>query len=256
MVAYSLAEGLIIFFPPAPSVLDGGGCPLLFFFKKTFLFYRIYTMTFNMTRIIALIVVLSVVLLPFTINAQEPTAETFFEIGINNSENAEYSEAIDAFKHAVKLKPRYAKAYYQLGRAYFSLHRYSEAHEAYKNAVKHNSKYIDAYFSLGIISSMLGKDDEAITALKKVVRLSPRHAKAYFTLGNIYSELEKYEQAVDAYRKVVKLNSRDAAARYHLGVSYMQLRKQLLTSARKEYNALRKLDKDLAKDLEGKIKGK
>ena len=103
---------------------------------------------------------------------------------------------------------------------------------------------------------MLGKDDEAITALKKVVRLSPKHAKAYFTLGNIYSELEKYEQAVDAYRKVVKLNSRDAAARYHLGVSYMQLRKQLLKSARKEYNALRKLDKDLAKDLEGKIKGK
>jgi Flp pilus assembly protein TadD len=86
--------------------------------------------------------------------------------------------------------------------------------------------------------------------------LSPKHAKADFTLGNIYSELEKYEQAVDAYKKAVKLNPRDAAARYHLGVSYMQLRKQLLTSARKEYNALRKLDKDLAKDLEGKIKGK
>jgi tetratricopeptide (TPR) repeat protein len=52
--------------------------------------------------------------------AQKPSARTFFNLGVMNSEKAEYSEAIDYFQHAIKLKPDYAEAYLNLGHSYYS----------------------------------------------------------------------------------------------------------------------------------------
>ncbi len=103
---------------------------------------------------------------------------------------------------------------------------------------------------------MLGKNDEAIKALQKAVTLKPRDANAYFTLGNIYSELERYEKAIESYKKAVKIKPTFAEARYHLGVAYVELSKKSLDLARKEYNVLKKSDKDFASDLLEKIKSK
>jgi len=100
---------------------------------------------------ILLLAALLVILLSFNLDAQKPTAKTFFDLGIQHSRNAEYSEALDAFKHAIKLKPDYAEAYYNLGHIYFSLHRYTEAAEAYKQAVIIKPKYVEPYISFAII---------------------------------------------------------------------------------------------------------
>jgi tetratricopeptide (TPR) repeat protein len=193
---------------------------------------------------------------PYNTFAQKPTAKTFFDIGLKNSENAEYSEAIDAFKHAINLKPDYAEAYYYLGDAFFNLHRYTEAFDAFKQAVKIKPNYVEAHFSLGILASMLSEYDEAIKAFKKVVELNPKHAKAYFSLGNVYSELNRHEEAVEAYKKAIDIMPKFTEARYHLGIAYLELRKQLLKYARQQYNYLKRVDKDLAQDLLKKIRSK
>lgn len=208
---------------------------------------------------IALLVILSIVLFSFNLGgdpevsgrlfAQKPTAETFFDIGVQNSKNTEYSEAIDAFKHAIKLKPDYAEAYYNLGHVYYNLHRYTEAIDAYKEAVKVKPNYVEAYISLGIVSSMLSRYDEAIEALKKAVKINPKNAEAHYRLGNIYSELEKSEEAIEAFKQAVKIKPKFAEARYNLGVAYLELSKKALASARKEYKSLKRLNKDLASEL-------
>lgn len=192
----------------------------------------------------------------FSVRAQKPTARTFLEIGLQNSAKAEYSEAVDEFKQAIKLKPNYAEAHYHLGNAYFGLRRYDEALESYKKAVQIKPDYADAHYSLGILASMLSEYDLAITSFKAVTRLDPKNAKAYFSLGNVYNEKEDYEDAIIAYRSSVKIDPKNAAARYSLGVAYLQLRRQNLSAARNEYNALLKLDKDLAQDLAEKIAGR
>jgi len=198
----------------------------------------------------------SVALLPLTAYAQQPTARTFLELGITNNINSEFSEAIDEFKRAIELKPDYAEAYYHMGQAYFSLHRYDESYAAHKNSVKYDPKSADAHFSFGVISYMLGNDKEAIDALKKVLNVDPNHVNAYMKLGNIYLELKQYQDATDTYEKVLKIKSKSAEARYSLGVAYLGLSKAYMSAARKQQNALKKLDKDFATDLAEKIKGK
>ena len=50
-----------------------------------------------------IVIVLGVAALPFQGIAQQPTASTFFDIGLDNYNKMEYSEAIDSFEHAIKL---------------------------------------------------------------------------------------------------------------------------------------------------------
>jgi tetratricopeptide (TPR) repeat protein len=203
---------------------------------------------------IFLAVILSAALLPVTAYVQKPTAKTFLDIGIINNQNAEYSEAIDEFKRAIELKPDYGLAYYHLGHAYFGLHRYDEAHNAFKNAAKYSPKHADSHYSLGMLASMLGNDSEAIDALNKAVKHNPKHLKAYSKLGDIYLDLEKYEDAIKTYEKILKIDSKSASARYHLGLAYIALSNKYISWARKQHDALKKIDKDFAKDLADKIR--
>jgi Flp pilus assembly protein TadD len=101
-----------------------------------------------------------------------------------------------------------------------------------------------------------GYDDEAVRALEKAAALKSRDENAHFALGNIYSELGRYDEAIGAYRKAVKIKPKFAEAHYHLGVAYVELSKKALSSARREYNTLKKLDKDIAQELLDKIGGK
>ncbi len=204
-------------------------------------------------KIIVLITALSL-LGPTAVSSQDTDASEFFLQGVQNSQKMEYSEAIDAFQHTIKLDPKHAEAHYNLGHAYFKLHRYEEALQAYSKASELKPSYVDAHISVGIVSSMLSMYDEAITALNKAVKAKPKHAEAHYNLGNIYSETENYEQAIKSYEKAVSLKPKFAEARFHLGMAYMEYRKQLLSSARKEYKSLRNLNKDLASELNDIVK--
>ena len=203
---------------------------------------------------IFVITVALTILIPAATFSEHINASEFFLIGVQNSQKMEYSEAIDAFQHAIKLDPEHTEAHYHLGNAYFKLHRYEESLQSYKKAAEIKPSYFDAYISIGAVASMLSMYDEAVDALKKAVKLKPKHAEARYNLGNIYSEMENYEQAIKSYEKAVELKPKFAEARFHLGLSYMEYRKQLLSSARKEYKALRKLNKDLASELNDIIK--
>jgi tetratricopeptide (TPR) repeat protein len=214
------------------------------------------TMSSRKIQIIFLSLICISAVFSLHIYAEKPTAKTFVQIGLQNYENAEYSEAIDEFKQAIKLKPNYAAAHYHMGNAYFGLRRYDEALESYRKAVQINSEYTDAHFALGVLASMLSEYDESVASLKKAIKLNPKHSRACFSLGDVYSELENHEEAVKYYKKAVQLKPKDAAARYSLGVAYLKLDKQLVSSARKQYNILKKMDQDLAKDLEEKLRNR
>jgi len=62
-----------------------------------------------------LFIALFIVSHPSIVTLRSPQQKPFFEIGVENARNVEYSEAIDAFKHAIKLNPDYAEAYFNLG---------------------------------------------------------------------------------------------------------------------------------------------
>jgi len=111
----------------------------------------------------------------------------------------EYSEAIDAFEHAIKLNPKHADAYYNLGHAYFKLHRYEEALQSYKKAVELNSNNSAVYKNLGHLYRQLGRFNDACVNLKKSLALDADDRQTLCYLGDIYLILRRYQDAKAIY---------------------------------------------------------
>ena len=79
------------------------------------------------------------------------------------------SEALRAFKEAVKLNPEYAEAYYKMGLVYDSMLDHDKAIEAYTKVVALNPDFVKAYQSLGLAYEGKGQRAEAVKYFKKAL---------------------------------------------------------------------------------------
>jgi len=62
-------------------------------------------------------------------------AYNWYEQGYNEYEKKNYSRAIDSYRQAVRLNPKFVDAYYWLGRVYFDLGEYQQAISNYKQVL-------------------------------------------------------------------------------------------------------------------------
>ena len=97
-------------------------------------------------------------------------AEFHFNIGNAYRKQGQYTEALDAYKKTVAIKPGFAAAYYVMGNVCYKLKQYADA----------------------------------LDAFKKVINLKPHFAyRAYYVMGNVYKTLEQHSDALIAYEKSI-----------------------------------------------------
>jgi serine/threonine protein kinase/Flp pilus assembly protein TadD len=122
--------------------------------------------------------------------------------------------AIQLFKKAIELDPRYAGAYAGLGEAYANLYQDFErkdtwldkAIESSLRALMYDSTLSDAYAALSLAYWNKDSQDEALTASQKAIELDPNNFIGYWILGRIYLGSDKAREAVDLFLKVLTLN--------------------------------------------------
>ncbi len=203
--------------------------------------------------------------------------------GLIREAMGDHARAIQAFKKAVELDPKNARAHYNLALAYLSQGKLDEAIAALEEAVKAapENSYLRA--RLGALLAVKGELDRAeevlteavrmdpknslawdylgqvrlkkgdyagaIAALKKAVELAPlAYPEAYFYLGQAYLELGDAEKARFYLTKAVVLASKNADYRYWLGVANEKLGD--LEGARAQYQEALKLDPEHKKAKE------
>src|SRR5262245_34562506 len=104
------------------------------------------------------------------------------------------------------------------GKQLLDQQRYSEAIAAYREAVRRDPSDPIAQYGLGVAYSRTGADDQAIPAYREAIRLQPDNIDAYYGLG-VASERQGYDNdAIDAFREVIRRRPNDAMAHYGLGV--------------------------------------
>ena len=150
-------------------------------------------------------------------------AEAWAQSGFCNEKLGRHSEALEASKKAVNLRPS-AESYFNIGLASFYLKQYKEAAEAYRQSIKldpYNSA--DAYYALGLVYRDWGKADDEIYAYKQAIRLRPDYTGAYERLGSRYMKSKKFNEAVEVFRQLAALKPGDAIAPNNLGEAYIEL---------------------------------
>ena len=140
-------------------------------------------------------------------NETQFTAVLWFEKG-----NAyhDHRNKIACYLKAVEIDPKYAEAWYNLGRSYHMQASYDEAIDCYLKVIDIDPEYADGYCYLGIAydereySNNKRLSDEAIKYYLKAVNINPKYAFAWNRLGNAYSFRKQYDKAVEYYRKAVE----------------------------------------------------
>jgi tetratricopeptide (TPR) repeat protein len=177
-----------------------------------------------------------------------PEALVIWYKGAQFYEAKKYLAAIDAFKIAIKLSPKFYEAFIGLGKSYGGLNRYKEAVEAYEQAIHLEPDNAWAYRGLGIGYMNLGKLKEAVATLKQAIRLDPDSAQAFCNLGSAYSRLCYNKEAIEAYKQAISLDPDDPIAHLNLGLHYCDNLGDK-SAALEEYKFLKGLDPKLAKFL-------
>src|SRR5687767_13254582 len=150
-------------------------------------------------------------------------AEAWAQSGFCNEKLGRHSEALEASKKAVNLRPS-AESYFNIGLASFYLKQYKDAAEAYRQSIKIDPyNAADAHYALGLVYRDWGKPDEEIQAYKQAIKLNPQYTVAYERLGLRYLRSKKFNEAVEIFRQLSTLKPGDAIAPNSMGEAYFEL---------------------------------
>ncbi|MGZ8844733.1 MAG: trypsin-like peptidase domain-containing protein [Pyrinomonadaceae bacterium] len=153
-------------------------------------------------------------------DADNAYAEAWAQAGFCHEKLGRHSEAIEASKKAVSIRPS-AESYFNIGLANYYLKQYREAEQAYRQAIKLDPyNAADAYYALGLTYRDWGQFDDEVAAYKHAIRLRPDYASAYERLGQRYLQLKKYGDAIEAFKQLAMLKPGDASAQNNLGETY------------------------------------
>ncbi len=115
-----------------------------------------------------------------------------------------YGEAIRDLRTPAE-NPHNFHAWYQKGRALFDSGDYTDAIEAYDHALEIESSYPDADYHKGLALYELGRYEEAILSFDQALESDPHIDGAIFHRGASLLKLERYREAVQAFDQTLLL---------------------------------------------------
>jgi tetratricopeptide (TPR) repeat protein len=177
-----------------------------------------------------------------------PSAESYFNIGLANYYLKQYRESETAYRQAIKIDPyNAADAYYALGLTYRDSGQFDDEIQAYKHALRLKPDYATAYDRLGQRYLQLKKYNEAIEAFKQLSALRPGDANAQNNMGEAYEAMNKHDESVEAFRQAIRLKPDFGKAYFNLGKTFLAQGNR--DAALEQYVILQNLDQDWAERL-------
>ncbi|XP_054711717.1 UDP-N-acetylglucosamine--peptide N-acetylglucosaminyltransferase 110 kDa subunit-like [Uloborus diversus] len=183
-------------------------------------------------------------------------AEAYSNLGNVYKERGQLQEALDNYRHAVRLKPDFIDGYINLAAALVAAGDMEQAVQAYVSALQYNPDLYCVRSDLGNLLKALGRLDEAkacylkaietcptfavawsnlgcvfnaqgeiwlaIHHFEKAVALDPNFLDAYINLGNVLKEARIFDRAVAAYLRALNLNPSNAVVHGNLACVYYE----------------------------------
>ena len=144
--------------------------------------------------------------------------EAINELGITLIGAGRYTEGLDSFRQALRIRPDFISAKTNAGVALRRLDKIQEALSQFQDVVTVTPDDAIACFNLGTTLHLAGQYDEALIWLQKSLELCPSHADSALELGKVLGKLDRNEEAIQAYRRAISLTPDCIAALLNLAV--------------------------------------
>jgi tetratricopeptide (TPR) repeat protein len=137
---------------------------------------------------------------------KSPQAVDFFLIGVDRFNRGNLGGSIEAMNEAIRLNPRYTKAYLARASANFMFKRIGAAISDADLAIKSEPNSGLAYAGKCFFLSEFGKQGEALGACDRAVSLAPKNAMAYNIKGLVELRLRNYSVAAADLQRSIELD--------------------------------------------------
>ena len=134
-------------------------------------------------------------------------------------------EAVAANREAVRLKPDYWAAHYNLGVALKRQGQRDEAIAAHREAARLMPTWSWPHAALASALSEKGDTAGAEAAIREALRLGPDEASVHHGVGVALANLKRLDEAIVHFRRAVELDSKDAKMHCDLGTSLLNQEK-------------------------------
>jgi tetratricopeptide (TPR) repeat protein len=106
------------------------------------------------------------------IESGDSLADAYCNLGILESQEKNYSKAVDCFTRALREDPRHFEAHYNLANLYAELGNFHLAKVHYQVSIELEPDFPNSHFNLGLTLAMNKEIEESILALMRYRRLS------------------------------------------------------------------------------------
>lgn len=161
-------------------------------------------------------------------DAVSPQVQQLYGEARTAQQHGDTATAIEKYKAMLKLAPRLAPAYNNLGMIYFNNHDYTHAAEVLKRGLEVNPNMPTAAAMLGMSYFQLGLDDKAEPYLRGALKANPNDDKVELILVHILVNQKKYGDAAAQLNKFVARNPNSQEGWYLLGKAYLQMSQDAL----------------------------
>lgn len=142
---------------------------------------------------------------PAPLPAANPAMD-LYEAGRTRFESGDVKGAVDSFLQSIKLEPKSAEVYLNLGHAYLKLEKDADAAKAFKQSIKLNPDQPETLYGLGLASFRIRRFEDAADAFRKATVLRPSMAKSHYGLSLAYQELGNTKGLLEEYRVLETLD--------------------------------------------------
>lgn len=164
-------------------------------------------------------------------------------LGMVQTANKEYSNAIASFKSLQMLQPNSPEPAWLMGKAHFAADDLSAARKAFKQSLKLKDNYVSAQLALVDLEMKLDQPQKAISITKTLQKQYPKQALGYQVEGDIYLKTKSYNKAIEQYKKAMS-KAKSSSLVFKLSSAYAGAGK-----IKENYSLLEGWLKDNSKDL-------
>jgi len=126
--------------------------------------------------------------------------------------NKTWKNEIFLWSDVLQKSPHKARAYNNLGWAYYNQGSFDQAMSNFNKALEINPEYIFSYDDRGLIYSKEGRFTEAVAEYDKAIKINPYYAMIYDNRGQAFLKQGHYAQAISDFDRAIKLDPENGDA--------------------------------------------
>ena len=151
-----------------------------------------------------------------------PNPLFYFSRGVAFQESGGYDLAETSYLQALKLRPLYPQANYNLGILKRREKQHDQALTYFSEAAAQKPDYVDAHYNKANTLKQLGEFAQSIKIYDLVISLNKNYAQAYLNKGMSFKELGQFQQALSCYLQALQVNPSYADAHSNMGIMYTE----------------------------------